>query len=161
MTITIRKMHAGDAAAVATLWAAGWHDAHATIVPPGLVRLRTPESFRTRLQTLADATWIATGEAPLGLFILDGAELEQFYVAKAARGTGVAAELIAASERQLLAAGHDKVWLDCAIGNERAARFYAKHGWVNAGRQMSSVKTLEGPFDLEIWRFEKHLQDQA
>ena len=87
MDIAIRKMQPAEADAVAALWAAGWQDAHAAIVPPGLLRLRTPDSFRERQARRADATWVAARDGVLGLFMLDGDELEQFYVAGAARGT--------------------------------------------------------------------------
>jgi hypothetical protein len=36
---------------LARLWYDGWHQLHAPLVPPELIRLRTLESFRERLQT--------------------------------------------------------------------------------------------------------------
>jgi hypothetical protein len=48
-------------------------------------------------------------------------------------------------------------WLACAIGNERAARFYEKRGWHRAGTMINHLVTAEGEFHLEVWRYEKHL----
>jgi hypothetical protein len=48
-------------------------------------------------------------------------------------------------------------WLACAIGNERAARFYEKSGWRRIGTMVSRLDTANGPFDLGVWRYEKRL----
>jgi GNAT superfamily N-acetyltransferase len=84
-------------------------------------------------------------------------ELYQFYVASEARGTGVAAALMADAEAQLAARGIETAWLACAVGNARAARFYEKSGWNLARTMISHLDTVDGPFDLEIWRYEKLL----
>ena len=89
--------------------------------------------------------------------MLRGEELYQFYVAAEARGTGLAAALIKDAEARLAARGAETAWLDCAIGNERAARFYEKHGWYRAATVVSRLDTANGPFDLEIWRYEKRV----
>jgi RimJ/RimL family protein N-acetyltransferase len=49
------------------------------------------------------------------------------------------------------------VWLACAIGNERAARFYEKSGWRRTGTMVSQLETPNGIFPLEVWRYEKRL----
>jgi RimJ/RimL family protein N-acetyltransferase len=54
-----------------------------------------------------------------------------------------------------------RAWLACAIGNERATRFYEKYGWRRAGTFVSRLDTVNGPFDLEVWRYEKHLAPTA
>jgi hypothetical protein len=45
--------------------------------------------------------------------------------------------------------------LSCAIGNDRAAGFYEKHGWRLIGKRVISLETSEEPFPLEVWRYEK------
>ena len=42
-------------------------------------------------------------------------------------------------------------------GNDRAARFYEKCGWHRAGNMVNYADTLEGPFPLEVWHYEKSL----
>lgn len=42
-------------------------------------------------------------------------------------------------------------WLACAIGNEHAERFYAKHGWLRAGSMINELETPDGIFRLEVW----------
>ena len=143
------------------LWYDGWQDAHAAIVSATLTRARTLESFAQRMSAaLADVRVIGPRGAPLGFAMLKGDELYQFYVASEARGTGVASALIVDAESQLSARGIETAWLACAVGNARAAKFYQKSGWYLARTMISRLDTTDGPFDLEIWRYEKHLTRQ-
>jgi ribosomal protein S18 acetylase RimI-like enzyme len=95
--------------------------------------------------------------SPLGFCILRGAELYQLFVSVQARGSGAAAALMADAEARLSANGVETAWLACAIGNERAARFYEKCGWHRVGTMVNQAETLEGTFPLEVWRYEKSL----
>ena len=158
MDLTARNALKFDLEALADLWHRGWLDAHAGIVPPELERLRTLESFRERMtRALPDVRVIGPPGRPAGFHLVRDAELFQLYVAREARGTGVAAALIADAEARLAARGILTAWLACAIGNERAARFYEKHGWRRAGTLVNVVETSEGPFPIETWRYEKSL----
>jgi ribosomal protein S18 acetylase RimI-like enzyme len=89
--------------------------------------------------------------------MVNGDELYQLYVSAAARGTGVAAALVADAEVRIAATGAATAWLACAIGNDRAARFYEKCGWRRAGVMTSILNTAKGLFPLEVWRYEKPL----
>ncbi len=160
--MSIRCAEPGETAALARLWHDGWHDAHAAIVPEGLVRVRTLESFQQRMTAHLDKAWvIGPLGAPLGFFMLKDDELDQFYVSSAARGTGVAAILMLDAEETLRARGVETAWLACAIGNERAARFYEKSSWHRVGTIVSRLETTDGPFDLSVWRYEKRLAATA
>ncbi|GAB3355875.1 hypothetical protein GCM10027430_24300 [Lysobacter tyrosinilyticus] len=143
---------------LARIWYGGWQDAHAAILPEELARLRTLESFRERLLARLPTTRIAeiNGEA-VGFCTLNDDELYQLFVEPSARGSGVAAALVADAENRLAHAGFDTAWLGCAIGNDRAARFYEKCGWHRVGDVVVAVETSQGPFDLELWRYEKPL----
>ena len=153
-----RPADASETGALTRLWYDGWQDAHAAILPPALARARTRESFAERMAAaLADVRVIGPQGAPLGFAMLKGDELYQFYMASEARGAGVAAALMTDAEAQLSARGIETAWLACAIGNARAARFYEKSGWHLAKTVVSRLDTADGPFDLEIWRYEKHL----
>jgi GNAT superfamily N-acetyltransferase len=156
--MTVRNAAEREIDSLARVWYDGWHEAHAQIVPPELTRLRTLESFRDRLQAvLPDIRVIGPLLAPVGFSILKGDELYQLFVSAPARGTGVAAMLIADAEARLSASGVETAWLACAIGNERAARFYEKSGWRRVGTMVNQAETLAGTFPLEVWRYEKPL----
>jgi ribosomal protein S18 acetylase RimI-like enzyme len=154
----VRPAELEDVDHLARVWHEGWHDAHAQIVPAELTRIRTLDSFRPRLlHALPDTRVVGPARAPVGFCIVQGAELYQLFVSAEARGSGVAAALIADAEARLAAAGVATAWLACAIGNERAARFYEKAGWHRAGTMINELDTPGGMFSLEVWRYEKSL----
>jgi GNAT superfamily N-acetyltransferase len=143
---------------ISAIWEAGWHEAHAEIVPSSLCELRTTRSFADRARESLALTRIALkGPNVLGFCILKESELYQMYVSSRARGSGVAQALIEDAEIRIGASGHALAWLACAIGNERAGRFYEKSGWTNMGQEVVDLDTSEGAFPLEVWRFEKRL----
>jgi GNAT superfamily N-acetyltransferase len=158
--MNVRDADRSELDALAQLWHDGWRDAHAAISPPELTRLRTLDSFRERLDAALGDVRVAgaLGSAPLGFHIVKADELYQIFVASAARGSGVAAALLADAEARLAGAGVEVAWLSCAIGNSRAERFYAKHGWRRVGTMLYDAVTAIGPFPLRVCRYEKDLR---
>jgi GNAT superfamily N-acetyltransferase len=145
---------------LAAIWHRGWQEAHARIVPPELTRIRTLGSFRDRLQAaLPTVRVVGPPGKPAGFSIVHGDELYQLFVDLEARGSGAAAALIADAERRLAEDGVEVAWLACAIGNERAGRFYEKCGWRRVGTMINPLDTPEGVLPLEVWRYEKRLGD--
>jgi GNAT superfamily N-acetyltransferase len=156
--MTARAVEVGEIDALAQLWHDGWQDAHAKLAPPGLVRARTLAIFRERLTAAHDDTRVVGPiGAPLGFFMLKDDELYQFYVAREARGSGAAAALIADAEALLAARRIATAWLACAVGNDRAARFYEKCGWRRARTTVNRLETADGVFEVDIWRYEKRV----
>jgi GNAT superfamily N-acetyltransferase len=154
----VRPARPDDIDQLSGLWYEGWHEAHASLVPPELTRLRTLDSFSQHLAAaIADVRVIGSRDRPRGFCWLKGSEVYQLFVTTDARGTGVAAALLADAERQLCGAGVKDAWLACAIGNDRAAAFHQKHGWRRIGTMINDVDTSEGSFSLEVWRYEKRL----
>lgn len=154
----VRAAQRSELDALARVWYDAWQDAHAAIAPAELTRARTLESFRERLDTaLPSIRVVGAVGAPVGFCIVKDDELYQLFVAASARGTGAANALIDDAEARLAASGVSTAWLACAIGNERAARFYQKRGWQRAGTVVSRLDTPNGEFLLDVWRYEKSL----
>jgi ribosomal protein S18 acetylase RimI-like enzyme len=154
----VRTADPRDLEALATIWHQTWHEAHAHLVPRELTALRTRESLRARLvQGLPSVRVVGEIGAPLGFCIVKDDELYQLFVSPAARGSGAAAALLADGEERLAASRVDTAWLACAIDNDRAARFYEKHGWRRVGTMVNYAETSNGAFPLEVWRYEKVL----
>ena len=157
--IGVRGAREDDIGELARVWYEGWHDAHDAIVPEALSALRTLESFRDRLpRALSAVRVVVDADVPVGFAMLRGDELFQFYVARSARGTGVAAPLMRATEDYLAAKGVATAWLACAVGNTRAARFYEKCGWMRLATVTIDSETPQGPVPIQVWRYEKRLR---
>ena len=157
--MNVRPAEEGEVDHLADLWHACWHESHPQCVPPELTRLRTLDNFRSRLQALLRRIRVVgPSGAPLGFCIVKDDELYQLFVSPQARGSGVAASLIADAEERLAQSGVATAWLACAIGNERAARFYEKSGWHRVGTMVDPLETSIGTFPLEVWRYEKRLR---
>ena len=154
----VRTPEVSEIDALARIWHEGWQDAHAELLPSELARERTLESFRERLpKLLTDLRTIGEPSEPLGLSITKDDELNQFYVAAESRGKGIAKTLIDEVEHRLAANGVRTAWLACAIGNNRAARFYEKSGWHLARTFTHKIETPDGPLAFDVWRYEKDL----
>jgi ribosomal protein S18 acetylase RimI-like enzyme len=155
---SVRAADATELDQLAQLWFDAWHESHAQLSPAALTRLRTLPSFRERLQAVLPVIRVVGPVgSPVGFCIVRDDELYQLFVAAEARGSGVATALVADAECRLRAAGVRVAWLACAVGNDRAARFYEKCGWQRVRTMTNAAETSEGPFSLEVWRFERCL----
>ena len=154
----LRDAKLSDIGQLEKIWHDGWQDAHAKIVPAELARQRTLESFGERLRaSLADVRVVGPVDMPVGFYMLKGDELYQFYVSSRARGTGVAQALMIDAEIRLGESGVRTAWLACAIGNDRAAWFYEKCGWLRTGIVADQLEVPNGSFALDVWRYKKSL----
>ncbi len=153
--VIIRAAQVADIPPLTKLWFDGWQDAHAEILPPEVARQRTYETFRTRLECGLGQVRVACRTAePVGMAWIADDELYQFYVHASVRGTGLADLLMADAKQQFADRGTETAWLACAIGNDRAARFYKRCGWRNAGVMANLLHLPEGEYSLQTWRFE-------
>jgi ribosomal protein S18 acetylase RimI-like enzyme len=158
MSVPIRDARASELDELAAVWHEAWRAGHEAVVPAELTRRRTRERFRERLHAaLAEVRVAGPTGAPVGFSMLKDDELYQLFVSAEARGTGVAAALIADAEARLAARGVETAWLTCAIGNDRAARFYEKCGWRRTGTVTDELHTPEGLIRMDVWRYEKRL----
>jgi ribosomal protein S18 acetylase RimI-like enzyme len=95
----------------------------------------TDEQWKTRASGTQTVFWLAfQGSEAIGMI---GAAVSQakrynligMWVAPPARGSGAAAGLVDAVKSHAARQGHERVFLDVAPENTRAARFYQKQGF--------------------------------
>jgi len=156
----LRRAALDDASAVAEIWRAGWLDGHAGNVPEGLVRHRQDiNDYVPRARDRIDTMWVAASHEGrvLGFVVVKDDELEQVYVDRSARGSGVAAALLRQGEDEVRRAGHTRAWLAVVAGNARARAFYARQGWRDAGPFIYHAETAEGTFPVPSHRYEVDL----
>jgi GNAT superfamily N-acetyltransferase len=159
--MSIRNPLPSEIEPLAQLWLAGWRDAHLEIVPPELEKHRDIDNLRRRMgEGLANVRVAGPEGDPLGFYMLKDDELYQFYVPARARGTGVAATLMADAEAMLASRGLETAWLACAVGNNRAARFYEKSGWSRVRTETSRLHTPDGEIPVDVWHYEKRVGNQ-
>lgn len=126
----IRPLNQGDRPALLELWYQGWHDAHAQVVPPGILAYRTLDYFSLWLEQSDDEVHaMIDNDHLLGFVSVKGREIVKLYVGSASRGKGIAKSLLSYGERLLAQHGHDSAELFCTVGNVRAQKFYAREGW--------------------------------
>jgi putative acetyltransferase len=151
----LRPAREADVDDVARLWHTGWGDGHIGHVPDALVAHRTLPQFVARTRTRIDSMWVAeAGGRVVGFVVVKGDEVEQLYVDRPARGTGVAAELLRKGAAEIRHAGHPRAWLAVVAGNQRARAFYARLGWRDAGPMTYLAETEAGPFEVPTHRYE-------
>jgi GNAT superfamily N-acetyltransferase len=151
----IRKATPDDVEVVAVIWRIGWADGHLGNVPPELVRYRNKEQFVSRTRERIEAMWVAERHGhTAGFVVVKGNEVEQLYVDRAARGTGVAAMLLRKGEAEIRSAGHRAAWLAVVAGNQRARSFYARLGWRDSGPMSYMAETEAGPLAVPTHRYE-------
>ncbi|KZK97238.1 GNAT family N-acetyltransferase [Pseudovibrio sp. Ad26] len=126
----IRHAEPSDHTAIVHLWHQGWHDAHAQLVPEGVLEYRTLECFWKWLQDSDDKLWVAVDNDVLGFVTTNGEELMKLYVLAKARGTGTAKALLQHGESQIRNNGFSEAKVFCIAGNSRAENFYLREGWV-------------------------------
>ncbi|MGY2703132.1 GNAT family N-acetyltransferase [Nocardioides sp. HB32] len=144
----IRRATDADAATLARIWHDAWHDAHDGHVPPGLVAARTRATFDERVGALLPRAMVAEVDGRVAGFVtVDEDELELMFVDAGRRGTGVAAELVAAAEER------GATWLSVVTGNARARRFYERQGYADTGADQETVTVAGTAYRIDGRRY--------
>jgi GNAT superfamily N-acetyltransferase len=158
----LRRATSNDVGAIARIWHTGWVDGHLGHVPPELVAYRSLDQFITRTRHRVQSMWVAESHGqPVGFVVIKGDELEQIYVDRSARGSGVAAMLLRRAETEIRSAGHRRAWLAVVAGNRRARAFYSRLGWRDAGLFSYMAETEIGPLAVPSHRYEIDLTEPA
>ncbi|MEM6973657.1 MAG: GNAT family N-acetyltransferase [Pseudomonadota bacterium] len=156
----IRDALPDEAENLAELWHDAWHDAHDGLVSPALSAVRDRANFRMRIEPLMPDLRVAGPPgAPSGLIRAAEGMVHLVFVARSARGTGVASALMTDGEHRLAMAGTHIARLECSVGNDRAACFYRRRGWVLETQSTVVSSTSVGEFPLPTWCFAKRLLD--
>ena len=144
-----------DLEAIAGVWHEAWHDGHASLVPAELLPHRTREYFRGLAQRQLEQIVVGVqAEGIAGFVGVDEDELELLFVARQARGTGVARTLIERGE-QTISRRFARAYLVVVDANLRARRFYERCGWTDVGVEAYVAPIPGGGLPLACRRYEK------
>lgn len=157
MTTRLRPARPDDVPAVADIWWEGWQDGHLGHVPAETVDLRPRESFDRRAADRVGDTWVVESDGVVQGFVMVGdVEVEQVFLARAARGSGLAEVLLDGAERLVRAHGHRAAWLAVVPGNARARAFYERRGWRDEGPMPYPVPRADGSvLEVPVRRYTK------
>jgi ribosomal protein S18 acetylase RimI-like enzyme len=154
----IRRAHAGDIWQVGSLYHTVWHETQARFMPAAECTNRSMEFFIERMTPLLPTTLVVERKGAVVAFSAwRGQRLGQIFVAEAHRGSGIASSLLRASEVEMANEGTSEAELHCAVGNQRARRFYERMGWLHRGEIMEQVTSEDGQVDVPFWRMTKFL----
>ncbi|SED97273.1 GNAT family N-acetyltransferase [Ruania alba] len=148
----VRAAVRGDARAISELRIAGWHAAYRGLVPEEMLDSldadREAERRTATWDTRAkDAELVAVDDdgAVIGWAVAGPArdpewsgagELYGLYADPDHWSTGVGHALMVAIEDALREVGYARAYLLVLVGNDRAAGFYERHGWVEDGAEV-------------------------
>lgn len=153
--VNIRKAAEADIPALARVWNDSWHAGHAHLQPEAAKHRDLPY-FKARIGSNIERMIVAEeADEILGFSGWEGDGIGQVFVAPNHFGKNVAPRLLATVEAILKAEGHKRIWLHCAVGNERARRFYEKNEWHITREFDDEVGTREGPRSMRTWHMEK------
>ena len=157
---TIRPMCEADVDAVARLWySTYWDQVGWEHLDPSFLAERNLDSFFSRARERVADTLLAThADDIVGMCVLHPNEVEQFFLSRMARGTGVSSKLMAAAEREHRRRGCTRIHLVVFPENTRARRFYERCGWTSAGDVTYEAQISGGrTYALRLVRYEKPL----
>lgn len=159
--VALRPAVPEDAAEIAEIWWRGWCDGHLGFVPDELVSDRTEGSFLTRaIERVGDTTVAEVGGRVAGFIMVVKDEVEQVYVSRDHRGSGVAGVLLGEAERLVRDDGYTRAWLAVVAGNARARRFYERSGWSDGGEFDYDASGKDGPITVPCHRYEKDVSQR-
>lgn len=155
----IRRAVESDVEAMAAIWRLGWTDGHAGRVPVEFEQARQSGCWTDEVRARLAQSWVACdGDRVVGFVTVAADELEEVYVARSARGSGVAACLLRHGEGLVRENGFPVAWLAVVAGNGRARRFYEREGWHDAGDHGYQASSCGGgPLDITVRRYERSL----
>lgn len=145
--IVLRRLRPGDEGTFHAMALASWLDAYAGLLPPDLVA-EAPRMISRAMAARFDQFMVAFDEhTALGYYSLgdapeDSGYLWHLYVAPMAQRQGVGRSLHAAELDELRSRGCSFATLDFVEGNTKAARFYARHRWIETGRDVRNGLSL-------------------
>ncbi|MEQ9144436.1 MAG: GNAT family N-acetyltransferase [Parvibaculaceae bacterium] len=155
--VTIRMAAAADVPQLAQVWHDSWQAGHAHLDPVAAEHRDLPY-FQARIGSGLDRMIVAVERGKIvGFSGWEGDGIGQVFVAPSHIGKGIAPRLLATVEAILKAEGHRTIWLHCREGNERARRFYEKHGWQVVRTIEDQIGTHIGFLPAPTWHLEKDI----
>jgi GNAT superfamily N-acetyltransferase len=148
MDVAIRLADASDAGSAAGLWLRAREAALGAIPAPIHSDDEVHEWFATYVTPKLDLWMAESGTKAVGILVLDGEWIDQLYVDPAYLGRGIGTRLLGVAKRER--PGLLRLWT--FVSNERAQRFYERHGFVEIERTDGSHNEERAPDIQYVYR---------
>lgn len=135
----IRRMTEDDLAEIGVLYSESWKAGYKGLLPQDYLDKTVPERWTDRNVFLDNGSFVILDGERIAAHVhvrpaaeekMSGwGEIHTMYALPQFWGTGCAGELFDYAVNQLHERGFDRIYLYVLEGNERAARFYRKHGF--------------------------------
>lgn len=147
-----------DIPGIAALYHSVWHETQSEFMPEEAVAHRTLPFFVERMNDLLLTTLIEQKNSSIVGFSAWRANLiGQVFVAPNCRGSGLAIELLIATEHEMARQGIVVAELHCIVGNHRARRFYERMDWQHFGVIQEKVAGPQNDVCVAFWCMRKSL----
>jgi ribosomal protein S18 acetylase RimI-like enzyme len=158
MPFRVRPASPADAPEIARVYVEGWRWAYTGLLPQRYLDALSPERQVPHWAALIGAktsaiTWVAHDEhgccgmasaGPARSRLAGVGEVYTLYVSERVAGLGAGRLLLAYAVAQLKATLHASAVLWVLEDNQRARRFYERHGWLQDGaRQVEQIAGIE------------------
>lgn len=154
-SLDIRAAVEADLPNLARVWNESWHAGHAQLSPEAALHRDLPY-FEARVgSNLARMIVAVEGREIVGFSGWEEDGIAQLFVLSSHFGKQVAIRLLATVEAILKVKEHKTIWLHCQKGNDRARKFYEKHGWKAIRTFDVELGTHKGPMLTRAWHMEK------
>ena len=150
MHVVIRRATSSDAAATAGLYLRARRAASVTgAIPPLVHDDDDVKDWMTQVVIPTLECWLAENAAGtvVGMLVINGDWIDQLYVDPNLTGAGIGSELIALAKHER----PDRLRLWTFVSNERAQRFYLRHGFHEVERTGGSGNEEAAPDILYAW----------
>jgi GNAT superfamily N-acetyltransferase len=154
----LRRPTARDIHDIAALYHSVWHETQAPFMPAEEVKRRSLAFFEHRVRGLFGSTLVEKRDGVIaGFSSWKGSLLGQLFVTAHYRGSGLASDLMVATEGEMSREGVSIAELHCVVGNNRARRFYERAGWELEAVITETVAGLGGQEEVPFWCMTKSL----
>lgn len=151
-TMNIRHAEGSDLPSIAAVQTDSWQDTYAGVLPAEYLANQVPQDLKRHWDEVEiqpeDLVLVADGEGVAGFIAIwcrPDPYIENLHVKPALRSQKLGSALMKSAARHLIQRGHESAYLWVVQSNQRAIRFYEKHGGVQTVRQVNNHFGYEMP----------------
>lgn len=148
----IRHAKPSDLELIADIQTQSWQDIYADGFPADYLVNQLPQNLKRHWNEVEirpeDLVLVAEDDGVVGFIAIwcrPGPYIENLHLKPAKRCQGLGSSLLKSAARHLIRQGHKSAYLWVVQSNQRAVRFYGRHGGIQTVRQINSHYGHDAP----------------